>query len=72
MSTESFIVNITLRDYEQAQQQVALSFITKMNLINNTLWEQMTQTQTVTGDKDIGIGTMQWRLDTLGRHWIDR
>ena len=26
----------------------------------------------VTGDKDIGIGTMQWRLDTLGRHWIDR
>ena len=22
----------------------------------------------VTGDKDIGIGTMQWRLDTLGRH----
>ena len=26
----------------------------------------------VTGDKDIGIDTMQWRLDTLGRHWIDR
>ena len=29
-------------------------------------------TLSVTGDKDIGIGTMQWRLDTLGRHWIDR
>ena len=27
---------------------------------------------TVTGDKDIGIGMMQWRLDTLGRHWINR
>ena len=26
----------------------------------------------VTGDKDIGIDTMQWRLNTLGRHWIDR
>ena len=46
MSTESFIVNITLRDYEQAQQQVALSFTIKMNLINNTLQKQMTQTQT--------------------------
>ena len=29
-------------------------------------------TLAVTGDKDIGIGTMQWRLNTLGRHWIDR
>ena len=39
MSTESFIVNITLRDCKQAQQQVALSFAIKMNLINNTLQE---------------------------------
>ena len=45
MSTEPFIVNTTLRDYEQAQQQVALSFAIKMNLINDTLWEQMTQAQ---------------------------
>ena len=37
MSTEPFVVNTTLRDYEQAQQQVALSFTTKMNLINDTL-----------------------------------
>ena len=46
MSTEPFVVNTTLRDCEQAQQQVALSFATKMNLINDTLWEQMTQAQT--------------------------
>ena len=46
MSTESFVINTTLRDCEQAQQQVALSFATKMNLINNILWEQITQTQT--------------------------
>ena len=39
MSTESFVINKTLRDCEQAQQQVALSFTIKMNLINNTLWE---------------------------------
>ena len=32
----------------------------------------LTVASSVTGDKDIGIGTMQWRLDTLGRHWIDR
>ena len=30
------------------------------------------ESDSVTGDKDIGIDTMQWRLDTLGRHWIDR
>ena len=46
MSTEPFVVNTTLRDREQAQQQVALSFATKINLINNILQEQMTQTQT--------------------------
>ena len=46
MSTEPFVVNTTLRDREQAQQQVALSFATKMDLINDTLWEQMTQAQT--------------------------
>ena len=39
MSTEPFVVNTTLRDHEQAQQQVALSFATKMNLINDTLQE---------------------------------
>ena len=47
MSTESFIVNTTLRDCEQAQQQVTLSFAIKMNLINDILQKQMTQTQTV-------------------------
>ena len=47
MSTEPFVVNTTLRDCEQAQQQVALSFATKMNLINDTLQKQMTQAQTV-------------------------
>ena len=46
MSTEPFVVNTTLRDREQAQQQVALSFAIKMNLINDTLQEQMTQAQT--------------------------
>ena len=46
MSIESFVVNTTLRNCEQAQQQFVLSFATKMNLINDTLWEQMTQTQT--------------------------
>ena len=46
MSTEPFVVNTTLRDREQAQQQVALSFATKMDLINDTLREQMTQAQT--------------------------
>ena len=45
-STEPFVVNTTLRDREQTQQQVALSFATKMNLINDTLQEQMTQAQT--------------------------
>ena len=47
MSTKPFVVNTTLRDCEQAQQQVALSFAIKMKLINDTLWEQITQTQTV-------------------------
>ena len=46
MGTEPFVVNTTLRDREQAQQQVALSFATKMDLINDTLQEQMTQAQT--------------------------
>ena len=46
MSTEPFVINTTLRDREQAQQQVALSFTTKMNLINDTLQKQMTQAQT--------------------------
>ena len=35
-------------------------------------WRPELEGSAVTGDKDIGIGTMQWRLDTLGRHWIDR
>ena len=47
MSTESFIVNTNLQDYEQAQQWMAQDFVTKMILINDTLQEQMTQTQTM-------------------------
>ena len=47
MSTEPFIVNINLWDYEQAQQRMAQDFVTKMVLINNTLREQMTQAQTM-------------------------
>ena len=47
MGTESFNVDITLREWDQAQQQIALNFATKMNLINDTLWDQMTQAQTV-------------------------
>ena len=47
MSTESFIVNINLQDHEQAQQWMAQDFVTKMILINDTLWEQMTQAQTM-------------------------
>ena len=45
----------------------------------STTWTDSTINQkvlisklTVTGDKDIDIDTMQWRLNTLGRHWIDR
>ena len=37
MGTEPFVVNINLWDYEQAQQQMAQDFITKMILINDTL-----------------------------------
>ena len=47
MGTEPFNVDITLREQDQAQQQIALNFTTKMNLINDTLWDQMTQAQTV-------------------------
>ena len=47
MSTESFIVNTNLRDHEQAQQRMAQDFVTKMVLINDSLWEQMTQAQTM-------------------------
>ena len=47
MSTEPFIININLWDYEQAQQWMTQDFITKMILINDTLQEQMTQTQTM-------------------------
>ena len=47
MGTEPFNVDITLREWDQAQQQIALNFATKMNLINDTLWDQMTQAQTV-------------------------
>ena len=47
MSTEPFIVNINLWDHEQAQQRMTQDFVTKMILINNTLWEQMTQAQTM-------------------------
>ena len=47
MGTEPFVVNINLRDHEQAQQRMAQDFVTKMVLINDTLWEQMTQTQTM-------------------------
>ena len=46
MSTESFVVNTILRDCEQAQQQVALSFAIKMNLINDILQEQIIWAQT--------------------------
>ena len=45
MSTEPFIVNINLWDHEQAQQWIAQDFVTKMILINDTLWEQITQAQ---------------------------
>ena len=37
MGTELFNVDITLQEWDQAQQQIALDFATKMNLINNTL-----------------------------------
>ena len=47
MSTEPFIVNINLWDHEQAQQWMAQDFVTKMVLINDTLWEQMTWAQTM-------------------------
>ena len=47
MSTEPFVVNINLWDHEQAQQWMAQDFVTKMILINDTLQEQMTQTQTM-------------------------
>ena len=47
MSTEPFVINITLREHDQADQQMALNFTTKMNSINDTLWEQMTRAQTV-------------------------
>ena len=47
MSTEPFVVNINLQDHEQAQQWMAQDFATKMILINDTLWEQMTQAQTM-------------------------
>jgi transposase InsO family protein len=46
MGTEPFVVNTTLRDREQAQQQMALDFTTKMSTINDTLREQMTRAQT--------------------------
>ena len=47
MSTEPSIVNINVRDHEQAQQRIAQDFVTKIVLINDTLWEQMTQAQTM-------------------------
>ena len=47
MSTEPFVINITLREHDQADQQMALNFTTKMNSINDTLREQMTRAQTV-------------------------
>ena len=47
IGTEPFVVNTNLRDHEQAQQRMAQDFVTKMVLINDTLWEQMTQTQTM-------------------------
>ena len=47
MSTEPFVVNTNLQDHEQAQQRMAQDFVTKMVLINDTLWEQMTQAQTM-------------------------
>ena len=47
MSTESFVVNTNLWDHEQAQQWIAQDFITKIILINDTLWEQMTWAQTM-------------------------
>ena len=47
MGTEPFVVNINLRDHEQAQQWMAQDFVTKMILINDTLQEQMTQSQTM-------------------------
>ena len=47
ISTEPFVVNINLWDYEQAQQWMAQDFATKIVLINNTLREQMTQAQTM-------------------------
>ena len=37
MDTKSFNVDITLWEQDQAQQQIALNFATKMNLINDTL-----------------------------------
>ena len=39
ISTEPFVVNINLWDHEQAQQRMAQDFVTKIILINNTLWE---------------------------------
>ena len=47
MGTEPFNVDITLRERDQAQQQIALNFAIKMNLINDTLRDQMTRAQTV-------------------------
>ena len=47
MGTEPFVVNTNLRDHEQAQQRMAQDFATKIVLINDTLWEQMTQAQTM-------------------------
>ena len=47
MGTELFNVDITLQERDQAQQQITLNFAIKMNLINDTLWDQMTQAQTV-------------------------
>ena len=47
MGTEPFDVNTNLQDHEQAQQRIAQDFVTKIVLINDTLWEQMTQAQTM-------------------------
>lgn len=47
MSTESFIVDTSLQECEQAQQTMTLSFIIKMNLINDTLQKQITWAQTM-------------------------
>ena len=42
MGTKPFVVNTNLQDHEQAQQRMAQDFATKIVLINDTLWEQMT------------------------------